>query len=159
MKSKKAQEELVGFAVIIVIVAVLILIFISFSLNNNSKNSVESFEVESYLQAMIQYTSKCKENMNYLTIRELISACEEGIVCENQEDSCDILKKELEEMCDEAWKYGKNRPVKGYALNVSVNGEDLIALNKGNFTGNSRSSKQDFINSGNDIEILFEAYY
>ena len=46
MSFKKAQEEIVGFSMIIVIVAVILLIFLSFSLKSPPKSEVESFEVE-----------------------------------------------------------------------------------------------------------------
>ena len=157
--NKKGQEEIVGFAIIIVIVAVLILVFLSFSLRNNSRESVESFEVESYLQSVLQYTTECEDNLRHLTVQRLISTCENGASCESGEDPCDILNETLRGISNEAWQVGEDRPVKGYSLNVSVNGEDFVYLEEGNSTNNARSSKQDFPNAGNQIEIYFEAYF
>ncbi len=50
---KKAQEELVGFALIIIIVAVILLFLIVFSLRSNEKEAVESYEVNSFIHQPI----------------------------------------------------------------------------------------------------------
>lgn len=159
MKKNKGQEEMVGFAVIIVIVAVLILIFLSFALREDNKDNVESFEAESFLQAILQYTTECENSQTYLSIQKLISACNEELVCGNNKESCDVLNETLKGLVSETWKVGENRPVAGYSLIVIINGEDLISIKEGNVTKNSRSSKQDFISAGEDIEISFEAYF
>lgn len=50
-KKKKAQEEIVGFALIIIIVAVILLFFLNFYLRSGEKESVESYEVNSFILA------------------------------------------------------------------------------------------------------------
>ncbi len=158
-KNKKAQEEMVGFAIIIVIVAVLILIFLSFSLRKNTKTNVESFEVENYLQAILYYTTECEDDFGYLPIKRLILRCEEGFICKNNKNACQVLNETLKNICNETWKIGENRPVKGYLLNVSINGNNEISIKEGNYTNNARSARQELPLSDNEVEIRFEAYY
>ena len=45
--NKKAQSEMVGFALIIIIVAVVLLVFLSASVRNSNDDNTQSFEVES----------------------------------------------------------------------------------------------------------------
>ena len=65
IKRKKAQEEMVGFALIIILVAVILLIFLGFSLRDQEKETIESYEVESFIQSFLQYTSDCRDNLEF----------------------------------------------------------------------------------------------
>ncbi len=162
-KSKRSQEELIGFVLIIVIVAIILLVFLGFSLRNNSqKETVESYEVESFIYVSLQYTSDCKNNFEYLSIQKLISSCvrEENCLYEEQEkNSCEVLNSTLKNILKESWPIGDERPVKGYKFNITSEGLGIISLSEGNFTGNSKGSSQDFIIRGNTIDIFFKAYY
>ena len=75
MKNKYGQEEMVGFALIMIIVAIILLIFLSFSLGKSEKETVESYEVESFIQSMSQYTTDCRDNLEYVSIQKLIFDC------------------------------------------------------------------------------------
>lgn len=154
---KKGQEEMVGFALIIIIVAVVILILISFSLKKSQKELVESYEVESFIQALSQYTTDCG---NYLepsgvSIQKLIIDCYDGEICLDGRDSCEVLKMRLEGIVESSWK---NTPAIGYSLNITAeSGEKIFELTSGNQTKNSKGSAQDILKS--EIHILFIAYY
>ena len=65
---KRAQEEMVGFALIVIIVSVILVIFLGFSLRDQGKENVESYEVESFIQSFLQYTSECRDNFNFLSV-------------------------------------------------------------------------------------------
>lgn len=152
---KRAQEEMIGFALIIVVVTVILLVFLGFSLNNQGKESVESYEVESFIQSFLQYTSECRDNFGFLSVQELIQDCNNNRICLNGEETCNVLNETLNGLIKESWKIGPERPVKGYELRInSLNKE--IEFKEGNFTGNSKGAIQ-FL--PNDIEITFTAYY
>lgn len=164
MKIKKytrAQEEMVGFALIIIIVAVILLVFLGFSLRNSQKEMVESYEVESFIQAFLQYTSDCRDSgdLDYLSIRKLIFDCNSNKMCLDERASCDVLNFTLAGIVEESWNVGADRPVKGYELNITVNGEEMLFFEKGNITNNYKGSMQNFVKSGNSFDILFTAYY
>ena len=75
------------------IVAVILLVFIGFSLRETTKDIVESYEVESFIQAFLQYTTDCRDKTNdILTIRELILECNDLEKCSDERDTCIVLK-------------------------------------------------------------------
>lgn len=154
-KSKKAQEEMVGFALIMIVVAVVILIFLAFSLRDSETDIVESYEVESFIQSTLQYTTECRDNLNALTIQNLIFKCENGELCKDGTDTCQVLISELEEITEKSWPVGEDRPVKGYLLEINVGDNGLISLNKGNMTSNLKGSTQLF---PRELYITFKAY-
>ena len=155
-KIKKAQEEMIGFALIVVVISVILLIFLRFSLTNNEREAVESYEVESFIQSSLQYTTECKDNFEYLSIQDVIYECRDGITCVNGENPCTILSSDLKGITEKGWKTGTDSPVKGYSLVINSLNESLIEISDGNLTGNSKGSSQ-FLPNG--IEIRFVAYY
>ena len=159
---RKAQEEMVGFALIIIIVAVILLVFIGFSLRNPQKENIESYEIESFIQAFLQYTTNCRDlnNLEYLSVQDLIFDCSNNEKCLDERDTCEVLDSTLTGIVEESWKVDGDRPVKGYELNITRNGIEVIpSLNKGDITKNYKGSTQDFVKGGNSIEIFFIAYY
>lgn len=160
-KSKRSQEEMVGFALIIIIVAVILLVFLGFSLRSSQKEIVESYEVDSFIQAFLQYTTDCADTYepNYLSIQKLIIECNKGETCLDERYTCDVLDSELTKILEESWKTGEDWPVKGYELNITSNKEELLSIKQGNTTREYKWATQDFSKGGDSIEILFTAYY
>lgn len=158
--SRKAQEEMIGFALIIILVAVIMLVFLGFSLRTEQKENVESYEVESFLQSMLQYTTQCENNIEKLSVRKLIFSCLNREQCLNEEDSCLVLETELDNMLKESWKIGEERPVKGYELNIiTEQNEAILNLKQGEITEGSKGSNQEFFRSNTLIKIMFKVYY
>ena len=160
-KNKKAQEEMLGFGLIIIMVLVILMVFLGFSLRNPEKQGVESYEVESFIQAMLQYHTDCSENYvyNYFTIQDLIFSCDREEKCLDERDSCQVLESTLKNIARENWQIQGDRPVKGYEINITSNREEIISFIQGNATSNYKSSSQTFRKSGSRIEIFFTAYY
>lgn len=160
-KGKKAQEQMVGFALIIIIVAVILLVFLSLSLKNSQRESVESYEVKSFLQAFLQYTTNCRDSndLEYLSVKRLIFECGDNEKCLDNRDACEVLNSTLTGIIKESWKTGKDNPIKGYELDITKNeAEVILLLEAGNITKNYKSSMQDFSRSGNSFEIFFTAF-
>jgi len=159
-RKKRAQEEMVGFALIIILVAVIFLVFLGFSLRNQEKKNVESYEVESFLQSLLQYTTKCENNVERLSIRKLISSCYAKEKCLDERNSCDVLKSDLTGILDESWKIGEDRPVKGYELEIITDkNESILDLKKGEETRSSNGAPQDFVKSSTLITVKLRVYY
>jgi len=156
---KKAQEEMVGFGLIIIIVAVILLIFLGFALRSQQKESVEDYEVNSFIQGFLQYTSDCRNNLEYLSIQKLIFDCNNNEICLDGRSFCDVLNSTLTGIVEESWDIKGDRPIKGYELKISSNEAETLLIKKGNSTGNYKGSMQDFSRSGNSVEIFFTAYY
>lgn len=158
---KKAQEEIVGFTMIIVLVAVILVIFLSFSMKNPQKENVESYEVENYLQALLQKTSDCRDlnNLKYYPVKDLIFKCNAGENCLDDRKTCEVLVKEIGIVSNQSWYLGKGSPIKGYALNITVSGEQLKAIKYGNQTKSYKGAEQSFIKESKEFIIDFKAYY
>jgi hypothetical protein len=157
IKNKSGQEEIIGFALIVVIVAVIILIFISFSLTRPQKEPVESYEIENFIQSLLQYTTDCEDNLEHLSMQKLIISCFESDYCKNKKSACEVLNKTLFGILKTSWNIGEENPVKGYFLNISSKTEKIISLKEGNITKNYKWSTQSL--GKKNIEINFIAYY
>ncbi|MFQ5531130.1 MAG: hypothetical protein ACE5ES_00790 [Candidatus Nanoarchaeia archaeon] len=156
--NKKAQEEMIGFALIIIIVAVILLMFLGFSLRSTPETTIENYEVDSFIQGFLQHTTDCRDNLEFMTIQKLIFDCVSNEVCLDGRSTCEVLKNTLSEITEESWKIQDTR-VKGYMLNItSDNNEKVLVLEKGNKTRNFKGSSQDFSKGGNSVKIVFIAY-
>jgi len=158
-KDKRGQEEMVGFVIIIVIVAVILLVLLGFMLRNNKSEAVESYEVESFIQASLQYTSDCGNQVEFLSIEDLIVSCEEKEMCLDERDSCEVLNETLKGMIEKAWNVNKESAVKGYQFKVMLDEEEKFSLKKGNETGNYKGAFQDFAKGHDTYQVSLDVYY
>ncbi len=156
---KKAQEEMIGFVLIVILVAIILLVLVGFSLRTEQREEVESYEVESFIQAMLQQTSDCKDNQGYLSIDKLIFGCANSESCLDGRGECLVLSDNLRGIVQESWRT-ENRPIAGYELKI-LNGEESLIpeMKEGNQTKNYKSSLSEFDRGGNQIQISFRAYY
>ena len=158
LTSKRGQEEMVGFALIIIIVAVILLVFLPVSLNKSKKEALGENEVNSFIQSFLSYTTSCAEySDNYYSIQKLITECinyEDN--CLDGRKTCDVLNSTLEGILEESWPVGENTPIIGYELIITVNDVPLIFFEQGNKTFNSKGALQPFPHS---IDVFFTAYY
>jgi len=155
-KNEKAQEEMVGFALIIILVSVVLLVFLGFTLRDQGKETVESYEVESFIQSFLYYTTNCRDNLEFLSIQKLISDCNNNRICLDQRQACDVLKPILKEIVEESWNIGTDTAIKGYELTINSAEKEILKLKEGNTTKNSKGSVQ-FL--PNNIEIFFTVHF
>lgn len=156
-KGIKGQEEMIGFALIIIIVAVILLVFLGISLRQPQEENVKSYEVENFLQATLQYTGECRDDsdLEFLSIRRLITACGRGETCLDGKETCMILETDLREIMENSWKL--DGPIKAYELKVVSGGAELFpVIKQGNLTGNCRGALQDFNDGFNSNEIRLQ---
>ncbi len=159
-KSKRAQDEMVGFALIMIMVVVILVVFLGFSLRNSKKETVESYEVESFLQSFLQYTTDCSNDLEYLSVQKLISDCYDKEVCLDGRDTCKALDSTLDGIVKAGWKVGEDRPIRGYDLTILVNSEKMLTLKEGDVTNDYKGAIEPFARSGGeDYEISFQVYY
>jgi hypothetical protein len=158
---KKAQEEMVGFAMIVIIVAIVLLIFLGISINKPKTQAVESYEVESFIQAMLQHTTECSMDygFSYEPMTGLITECDSEQICYNEKSACDVLNSTLKDILEKSWKTGEDRPLKGYELGIISKDRTVLNMTKGNMTNNYKGSIQDFVKKGVTFSVSFRAYY
>ncbi|HLC86890.1 MAG TPA: hypothetical protein VJH65_01275 [Candidatus Nanoarchaeia archaeon] len=157
IKSKRSQEEMVGFAVIIVLVAVILLIFLRFGLVQDEDEAIASFEVEGFLDSMLQYTTDCiGDRSEALTIRNLISGCDDEEKCEDGRDKCDIMEKLSEDILEAGWDVGEDKPYKGYRFEIASKEKVLLTLQEGNITSSYKGSSA-YVPKGG-INVYLDVY-
>jgi hypothetical protein len=159
IKSKKGQEEMIGFVVIVLIVVVLLLIFLRFSLTQEIV-SEENFEVHSFLQVYLDYTSDCEDLEERLIMRDLIIACNKEEVCVDGREACVALSEDTEAILEQVWQ--KLKPdTKAYDFLIVSETEQIFVENwvkEGeDNTGNSKSSITTL--TGKGIDITLDIYY
>ncbi len=158
-RNRSGQEEMVGFVVIVVIVSVVLLVLLGFLLRSPDKSAVESYEVESFIQSALQYTSECENQIEFLSIQDLIVACEREEKCLDERDSCEILNESLKGIIENAWNINEQSAVKGYKFSISVGEQERLLFKKGNETRNYKGAFQDFAKRGNNYEVSLNVYY
>jgi hypothetical protein len=158
LRCKRSQEEMLGFALIVVLVAVAMIIFIGFMVTRPQKEPVESYEVESFIQSALKFTTDCEDNLERQNVRKLILSCKGGENCVDSRATCDVLNGVLKGIVEESWKI-EGRPEKGYEVNISVGERKLVSFKEGNKTNNYKQASQALASGGENIEVSFRAYY
>lgn len=135
MISKRGQQEMVGFVLIVVIVLVGMIVFLIFNLRQN--NLVESDIANNILSSIMKTSSSCAivYEPNYDDMRDLFRSCYDGRRCSNSNEmACDVLERSLEEMLDEV--VALEPIISAYQLdflhNNAEGAEGIIHLVKGN---------------------------
>ncbi|MBI3622830.1 hypothetical protein HY212_01980 [Candidatus Pacearchaeota archaeon] len=160
LKKKHGQEELIGFGIIVVIVLIILLVFLSVYLRKPSQDQSQSYKVESFINSVLEYTSSCEDvRTGFLPIRELLFECYDNSTCVDGKNSCAILGTTIGNITKESWVVTNESQYKAYSFNISGNGRNLVSLEKGIKTPNSRGYKGSFSKKGVSVEIVFTAYY
>jgi len=149
---------MVGFVIIIILVAVILLVLLGFLLRSPSTEVVKNYEVESFIQASLQYTTTCENQIEFLSIKNLIVSCETGESCLDGKNSCDILNETFKNIIGNAWNVKEGSAVKGYKLGIVVNGNEQFILKRGNETKNYKGSWEDFAVGSDNYEVLLNVY-
>ncbi|VVB82070.1 Uncharacterised protein [uncultured archaeon] len=160
-KNRRAQEEMVGFAVIVIIVGIILIVLLGFMIGNknNQQGNVESYEIESFIQASLQYSSSCGNELEFLSVQQLINACDSGTICLDNQDSCDTLNQTIKGLIDSGWSVGNGSAIKGYQFKVMSEGNEKLIIQKGNETSNYKGGFQDFASGVDSYEVSLKVYY
>jgi phosphorylcholine metabolism protein LicD len=95
--NKRAQEEMVGFVLIVVIVVIVAVIFLGISLRKpDTTASQKSEELNSFLSSLSYYTTECEIDPTYpRTISDLVGDCKENKICTDNRLACEVLESTL----------------------------------------------------------------
>jgi hypothetical protein len=116
MRKNKAQEEIVGFVLILMVVVIIFLVYLGIVLRKPTTNEViENPEIAQFLDSVLVYTTNCSHGIpNYAKINTIIKDCYYGIRCDSGEKACDVLESTLNQIFSESWEVGEQEPYKGY---------------------------------------------
>lgn len=153
--SRRSQEEMVGFVLIVVLVTVIALVFLAINMNKPAQK-LPSAETESFIQSAMRYSTECYSSAeNVYDIKDLIKACSDSEICLNNKLSCDVLNDTLYGLFKESWRPGINNSVKAYSLKITRDNRTIISLKEGVASG-TKSGSSVIITS--DIMVYFDRY-
>lgn len=157
--NKKAQEEMVGFAIILIIVAVVIVVLLGFMLRKpRNSEAIPSYEIGAFINSFLKYTTSCENSLGMQNMQELIVSCQREINCLDGRESCSVLNSTINELINASWIIDEKANIKGYRFNIKSNGEDLVLIQKGNQTRAFKTSVQPFARFGEEYNVTLRLY-
>ena len=153
MKSKKAQNEIVGFILIVVIVVVVGLFLLVFYINQEPLE-YKSKTVENFLQASMLYTTDCVLSIEPINLRSLMKKCYDGLSCLDERETCKVLNETLVKIVEESWVVGEDRPENAYFIDIyyeessflaKENQKDFLGPEKQGFSRERKTSEKEEI--------------
>lgn len=165
-KNRKAQEEIVGFVLVVVIVAIIFLVFLGIAVRQSEPvTQKESGDVSRFLESMMEYTTDCAivSEYSYLSLGELVKECNSGTTCLYGGKSCDALKRTIQGAVEANWRIGPDRPIKGYLFNSTYSSEsrakEVLAMTKGNCTYERIGGEYEIPAYPGNIRVALEMCY
>jgi len=159
---KKAQEEMVGFILIVVLVSIIAVVFL-FIVLRKPVEVRQSSEVSDFLYSSLIYTTDCKPSQEQVyEFKDIVKACLNKEKCISGEDTCDILNKTASEMIEAGFGITPEAKYKAYDFKIFTGNETgnqtLLYLQKGNITSNIVGSEAFFM-SGDSFHLKLRLYY
>jgi hypothetical protein len=138
----KAQQEMVGFVLIVVLVMVGMMVLLIVMLKSPKINS--SLEVDNMLHVIMKTTTNCviSSGSRYETIEDLFISCHENRRCNNlNQQTCDYLNSTLSQVLLDIMK--TEGEVEAYQFEFSPKDEShIIKIRDGNCTSKITSVAQ-----------------
>src|SRR3989344_8180350 len=125
VKNKKAQEEMVGFALIIVLVAVIALVLLGIMIRSpRSQEARPSSELDSFTKSVASYTTDCEiSGRGFRTVSELTSDwADKGGSCANEVAFCDVLSSTLKGILNTTYNVANSSNIKYYKAQIVKSG-------------------------------------
>jgi|TARA_B100001964_G_scaffold215449_1_gene253800 hypothetical protein len=158
MKSKKGQQEMVGFVLIVVLVVVGLMVFLIISLRDTPENE-GSLEVVDALDALMKHTTECAVVYvpAYDDFEALFKSCHDGDQCSNLDRSaCDYLNESLTDVVG-AMVASEGGAVSYYQVDFivkdDVGEEGLLRIFEGNCTGGVNAAQRSFVSGSESLVI------
>jgi hypothetical protein len=143
MKSNKAQQEIVGFTLIVVIIVIILLILLSI-LRKDSNEFNKDEIISKLLSSSMYYTTDCAKVFvpQYRSLQELIKACYNNASekCSDNRNPCIVLNDTLKNIIGKSLKIDPEAPNKAYSINIKYNStgsttpiKNILDLKEGKF--------------------------
>jgi len=163
---KKAQNEIVGFILIVVIVVIIGLFLVIFYIKQEPVEQ-KSKTVENFLQASMLYTTDCILSIEPINLRTLMKKCYDGMSCLDGRESCGVLNDTLTKIVKEGWAVGEDSPENAYFIEIYYEeGEDedkferkMLSISEGNCTGSRKGAEYFLDHSPGTIVVEMKLCY
>ncbi|MFH1249280.1 MAG: hypothetical protein V1660_03950 [archaeon] len=170
--TRKAQEEILGFVLIILVVGIISLVFLGLALQKPPKTNQDK-QVENLVNSMLAYTTNCALYVpQYETVSDLIKSCYAKDYCSDGRDTCTELKSVMASMIQTSiGSLTVDRPVKSYEFNISYSEKQsggmtsrkpdasILYLRNGVSSGTSIGSQQFLPLDEGNIAISLKLWY
>lgn len=139
MIKRKAQEEMVGFVMIVVVVSVILVVILGIMMRNPATDN-KNLEVTQFLESMMEYTTDCAIGYapRYASVGELMGDCYDNKICVNGKNACEVLNKTINEIISASWPISDVGYYSGYKFNSIYVKENrsynLLDISQGNCT-------------------------
>lgn len=158
---RTAQEEIVGFVVVVILIAIVALIFLSFSLRRDPVTR-ESLTLSQFLEAAGEYSTTCTlfARGGPARLDELYQACAEEQPCLDGTSSCAVINATMPSLITKAFPMGSQEPFKAYTMTLerieNINGsselrESFLTFSLGNCSSGAQRGTSDFRSAGDDL--------
>lgn len=154
---KKAQEEMVGFAVLVILIAVIGVIFLAISLKNPSDNRVTSINVQQFSESLISSTTDCSAGTwpSLSSFSEVIDSCynSPSEQCNDGKSFCEYLNETIPHIISSVWHISPESPYTGASFSAlfkdRISGEEkeFLSGSSGNCTSDSFGGESIFPDS------------
>ena len=155
MKTKKVQEEMVGFVLIIVLVSVIAVVFLGISLRKGASEK-NSLEIKDFLYSSMLYSVDCSFQVE--NVRDLILACYNSEACDSG-SSCELLEDTYLRMINSSLRLGESAKYQGYVLKIVSGEENVLSASSGNSTKSLVGSNIKILTYESSINISLKMYY
>lgn len=156
---KKAQEEMVGFVLIVILVVVISVVFLGISLRGDSSSQQESLLISSFLNSISQYTTACEiPESVFKSVGDLVVECNNNQLCSNGKTACEVLDGTLKGVLENSFLVSNSSYTRYYGLSLGNNdtSKEILNIVKGN--GNDcpagKLYNQRAFNTGSRDDIL-----
>lgn len=153
----KAQQEIVGFVLIVGLVMVGLMVFLVISLRDTPENE-GSLEVEHMLNALMKHTTECAivYEPNYDDFEDLFKSCYSGDQCSNLgKSACDYLNESLRVVVGDMMT--SEATVSSYQLDFFVKDNEgqqgLLKILEGNCTGSINAAQRSIVSDSDSLII------
>ena len=154
MVKKKAQEEIVGFVLVILVVAVIFLVFLGIAVRkSDTREKTENTEVSQFLDAALQFTIEdcIIRGIQPAKLKEVIKACKDNNKCNpgesNEKPACEVYSETARAITENSWKINdKDTPISGYSFKATSDSS----------TGSSQAIGNEIINHPSSSPIIAE---
>ena len=157
MENKKAQQEMVGFVLIVLIVIIGLLVFLIYAIKQNDVR--ENDIANNILSSILRTTTECAlvYEPDYDDVRDLFRSCYDSRRCGNSmRMACDVLEDSLVEMLDEVLILEPT--ISAYQLDYmhsdSVGDESLMHLVRGDCNGTVFGSEPHSIRISSEEDLI-----
>src|SRR3989344_4010627 len=146
--NKRAQEEIVGFVLIVIIVVIAGVILLGIFLRQPESNSQESKDIYHFLESAMEITTSCATSYEpaYSKLSELFKYCFEGLsTCTSGDIPCDVLNRTLTQTIDSSFFVNEQAEIKGYQFQSSYSTnstqKEILSISRGNCANSIQGSE------------------